>query len=149
MSDDMKSCEAIQEQLSAYLDGELTQQDSQRVDVHLRDCERCRATLDDFRRLRSDIRNLDYPEPTEDEWSKVMARLTIKATRGVGWLLWLGGAVVLAAYGLYSFLSDPTIKALERVSVLAIILGVVLLFLTVLAERIGGYRDDKYKDVEK
>ncbi len=145
----MNACNVVQEKLSAYLDGELTQQEGQKVDVHLRDCDRCRSVFEDFRRLRADIKDLEYPEPSEAEWSNVMAGFTFKATRGLGWLLWAGGAVVLVIYGIYAFATDPAVKAFERVAVLAIILGVVLVFLTVLAERLKSYGHDKYKDVEK
>ena len=61
----------------------------------------------------------------------------------------IGGALILVAYGIYEFIRDPTINALERVGVLALILGAVLLFLTVLIERMNALKTDKYKDVEK
>ena len=145
----MNSCESIQEKLSAYLDNELTQQDSQRVGVHLRECDRCRRTYEDFTRLRGDVGELRFPEPPVEEWRKMMSGFTFNATRGIGWLLWGGGAVVLAVYGIYTFATDPTVEAIQRIGVLAVILGVVLVFMTVLAERMRGFRDDKYKDVEK
>ena len=105
--------------------------------------------FEDFRRLRTDIKDLEYPEPSEAEWSNVMAGFTFKATRGLGWLLWIGAALVLVGYGIYAFATDDTVKAFERVAVLALLLGVVLVFLTVLAERLKSYGHDKYKDVEK
>jgi len=145
----MNACDVVQEKLSAYLDGELTQQEGQKVDVHLRECDRCHRVFEDFRRLRADIKDLEYPEPSEAEWSNVMAGFTFKATRGLGWLLWIGAALVLVGYGIYAFATDETVKAFERVAVLALLLGVVLVFLTVLAERLKSYGHDKYKDVEK
>ena len=78
-----------------------------------------------------------------------MAGFTFKATRGLGWLLWIGGAGVLLVYGIYAFATDPAVKALERICVLALLLGAFLVFLTVLVERIASYPHDKYKDVEK
>ena len=78
-----------------------------------------------------------------------MGGFALKTTRGVGWLLWIAGLVVLVAYGAYEFIRDPSIHAVERVGVLALILGLVLLFVTVLIERVSGYKTDKYKDVEK
>lgn len=145
----MKTCESFQDKLSAYIDGELTQQESQRVALHLRECERCRATHEDFARLRREVKQLDFPAPSDDEWRHCMAGLVKKTTLGVGGLLWIGGAVVLCGYGLYELLTDPSIDALQRVSVLAILLGVVLVFLTVLVGRVSGYKHDKYKDVNK
>jgi len=56
---------------------------------------------------------------------------------------------VLVGFGIYEFATDEAVKALERVTVLALLLGVVLVFLTVLAERLKSYGHDKYKDVEK
>lgn len=145
----MTGCERIRESLSAFLDGELTQQESQKVAVHLRDCQACRGIHDDFCKLRAGIRRLEFPQPSEEQWRIVMGNLAFKTTRGVGWLLWIGGALILVAYGIYEFIRDPTINALERVGVLALILGAVLLFLTVLIERMNALKTDKYKDVEK
>lgn len=45
----MGTCESIQTELSAYLDGELPQQEQAACDEHLRGCEQCRATLDSLR----------------------------------------------------------------------------------------------------
>ncbi|MBU0640741.1 MAG: zf-HC2 domain-containing protein [Planctomycetes bacterium] len=145
----MSDCTEIQERLSAYLDQELTQQESQRIAVHLRECPRCRGVCEDFARLRQGVKRLKYPAPSEAEWRKTMARFTFTATRGVGWLLWLGGAIVLVGYGIYEFATDSTIAALERVAVLGLILGAVLVFLTVLVERAVAYQHDKFKDVQE
>ena len=143
------TCEIIRETLSAYLDGELTQQERQKVTVHLRDCDACRRVHEDFARMRDDIKHLVFPEPTDDEWRNVMGGFAFKTTRGLAWLLWVGGAVVLVAYGLYELIRDPSINVIEHVGILALILGSVLLFVTVLIERIGSYKADRYKDVEK
>jgi hypothetical protein len=145
----MNSCNLIRETLSAYLDGELTQQESQKVAVHLRDCHACREVYEDFRRMREDIKRLEFPEPSDEQWRSVMGGLAFKTTRGIGWLLWVGGAVVLVAYGLYELIRDPLINVIEHVGILALLLGTVLLFLTVLYERLSALKADKYKDVEK
>jgi len=145
----MSTCETIKERLSAYLDGELTQQESQRIGVHIADCPTCGELLDDFRRMRADLKQLTWPEADDDQWSSVMAGLATKSTRGVGWLLWGGGLAVLAGYAAYQFVRDFTFASVERVGVLALILGAVLLFVSVLIERINKYPTDKYKDIEK
>jgi anti-sigma factor RsiW len=145
----MSKQEINEARLSAYLDGELTQQDSQHVEVCLRRDAALRRQLEELTRVREQVGMLDRPVPSGDEWSAVMANVTSRATRGVGWLLWIGGAVVLVAYGIYEFLTDPTVEAIERICVLAILLGAFLVFMTVVFERIRTSASDKYKDVEK
>lgn len=78
-----------------------------------------------------------------------MTKMGIQGPRALGWLLWIGGAVVLAGYALFEFATDPGIDAVQRVAVLAALLGMVLVFLTVFGERLAGLKHDKYKDIEK
>jgi len=138
-----------EERLSAYLDDELTQQEAQKVQAALRRSPELQRNLEDLRRLREEVRQLDFPQPTENEWRKVMSGVTFKATRGLGWLLWVGAAVVLIGYGLYEFADDPSVALIERLGVFVMLAGVALVFLTVLWERIKAYKHDKYKDIEK
>ena len=79
----------------------------------------------------------------------MMSGATVKATRWLGWLLWIGAAIVLVGFGLWAFASDPGVATLERIGVLTMLTGVVLVFLSVLFERIRAHRSDKYKDIEK
>lgn len=145
----MPDCHEIRELLSGYLDAELYQQQRQSVRVHLERCPACRAEYEALASQRDELRALQLPEPQESEWSNTMQRIAFKSTRITGWLLWIGGAVVLALYGLYAFLRDPDVHVLERVGVLAVILGFVLLLITVLQERLAALKSDRYKDIQK
>jgi anti-sigma factor RsiW len=139
----------LEEKLSAYLDGELTQQEAQRVSVALRHSPELRAKYEDLKRLRDEIRSLDFPAPNDQEWRRIVGQATFKTTRGLGWLLWAGAAAVLTGYALWEFATDPSIEALERIGVLTMLLGIALVFLTVLWERLGAHKHDKYKDIER
>jgi anti-sigma factor RsiW len=47
----MVSCKTIIADLSAYLDGEITQEMRQKIEKHLRRCHRCTAVYDSTRKL--------------------------------------------------------------------------------------------------
>ncbi len=145
----MKTCAAIRELLSAYLDGELPQQEAQQVSVHLRRCTECREIMEDFRRMQAQIRDLPQAEPDREQWGNLMNRATMRTSRGLGWILGVGGVALLAGYGLYSFTRDPSVDTLERIGVWAMLGGGVLLFATVLVERLRAHRSDRYKDIEQ
>lgn len=53
----------LSEELSAYLDGELTTQELPNVVAHLRECDDCRAELADLDRSRTAVRALPGLEP--------------------------------------------------------------------------------------
>jgi hypothetical protein len=83
-----------------------------------------------------------------EEWSNIMNDLTVRASRGAGWLLYVIGTVVVVAYGVYEFTIDDEIPALVKTSVAAIVVGLVLLFISVLRQRLVARKTDKYEDVK-
>ena len=77
-----------------------------------------------------------------------MKDMTVKSTRGIGWLLLLAGAVALGGIVAYEFIVDPGIATHMKIIVGAIYGGLALLFVSVLRQRLIDRRTDKYKDVE-
>ncbi len=144
----MEECRQIEDMLSAYLDGELTQQHRQRVEVHVDACARCGKTLAELERIREGIGTLPNPEPTEEQWSRMMRVTVTKTSRGLGWLLGIAGGVLLAGYAAYEFAHDEAVDALVKIGVVGIVGGVALLLLSVLIDRLRARKSDRYKDVE-
>ena len=65
-----------------------------------------------------------------------------------GWVLLIGGALLSIALGVYLFVVS-SVGPLEKVAVGAVVLGVLLLFATVVAERYREWRVDPYRDVQR
>lgn len=138
----------VSEQLSGYIDGELTQQDRQRVEIHCDQCADCNATLNELRTLRAAIGKAQLSELGEDKWREQMDDTTVKATRGIGWLLLVGGILIIVGIGLLAFITDPTLSAGEKLLAGAIYGGLAALFISVLRQRLIERKSDRYKDVE-
>ena len=68
------------EQLSAYVDGELTGTDRDDLEQHLTGCSQCSATLRSLRATLADMRALPSPAPSEQESWALRAAIT-KARR--------------------------------------------------------------------
>lgn len=70
-------CECIQEDLSAYLDGELIVPAKEGVTAHMEQCNVCLAKFQDLSRVNSLLaKGLELPETvTVDIWSQVQSRL--------------------------------------------------------------------------
>lgn len=69
----------LNDELSAYLDGELPVGDRARVEAHLAECAACSALLEQLRRIVQRARTLDDRAPARDLWSGIAARLAAKA----------------------------------------------------------------------
>ncbi len=69
----MKKCEEFAPLLSAYFDGELTEEESAAVRAHLSECEDCRARLDEYAQLTGEMLALGEEDVPEGFTARVMA----------------------------------------------------------------------------
>ena len=134
------------EDLMRYLDGEMSAQESAALEAALRDSTELQRELAIYRAMQSDFRELSFSTapPGESVWGAVNRRLT----RPLGWVLLIGGALLSIALGVYLFVVS-SVGPLEKVAVGAVVLGVLLLFATVVAERYREWRVDPYRDVQR
>lgn len=139
----------IQNLLSAYLDGELTQADSQRVRLHVEDCGECQTTLEEMAALQHLTAEIKFAEPPDDLLDALEQRVSVQAPRRFGWGLII---TALAAWAVYVAIQAarhfrwPTIPELLAGVVVA---GIVLLFVSVLRQRLLERPHDRYRKVRR
>lgn len=138
----------IEAMLSGYIDGELTQQDRQRVEVHCASDPESAKKLEELRALREKVGQSRLSELGEDIWRENMNNSTVRATRGIGWLFFIGGLLLLGGWAIFGFILESTIPLGVKLLTFAIYGGLGALFVSVLWQRLVERKTDKYKDVE-
>lgn len=134
--------------LSAALDGELTQAESQRVRLHLEECAPCRNLLEEMRKMRKATLSTEFPVPNDRQWDERPRGGLSRVLRRVGWALvvvWLAGISVLAVWSFF----DAPAEWWEKVLVVSLVGGPLLLLLSVLLDRLRALGIDRYRRVEK
>ena len=99
----MQECEAALELISAHLDGELTPEETARLEAHLAQCPQCRALLADLTALHEAMPRQEVPPPAGLK-DGVMARIaaeaplpfTPPARKKIRWKAWASLAAVVA-----------------------------------------------------
>jgi hypothetical protein len=69
------NCSDIQQQLTAYLDGDLADDRGSAIRGHLRSCDECRRVAADEGLLRDGLRDLPAVDPPSSLWANVQAQL--------------------------------------------------------------------------
>ncbi len=138
----------VGELLSGFVDGELTQQQRQRVMLHCECCDECQQILSELRALRERIGKACLSEVGEDQWRETMKNPSIQFCRLVACLLLISGLLVAAGIGLIAFLASDGMSVGAKLIVFAIYGGLALLLFSVLRQRLIERKTDKYKDVE-
>jgi hypothetical protein len=134
------------EELMRYLDGEVGPEERSRIEGAVDGSTELRRELTVFKAMKDDLQTLKLTDGSQhgSVWDTVNRQLT----RPFGWVLLIVGSLVWAAYGLYMYLTSP-IFLLERMATSAIVIGVLLLFASVIGERYREWLTDPYRDIQR
>lgn len=133
------------EDLMRYLDDELSPEERLRVDAALEHSTELRRDLAIYRSMRADLASLPGDGPRDRSiWGAVNRQLA----RPVGWVLLVAGFVVWAGYGAWVFATSPA-NPVEKLAVGALAVGFLILLVAAIFERLGEWKDDPYRDVER
>ncbi len=140
--------------LMGLLDGELSADEKTSVEMHLDGCVECRGELEEFNNMKGVIDKMKYKEAPDEAWGRYWSQVYNRLERGLGWILISVGAMILLFYGGFkaveSLVKDPTLAVFLKVAILILLAGLVILFVSVLRERIFTYKKDKYaKEVKR
>ena len=145
-----KLCEDVQRMISGLLDEELTPEDLRRVEHHIAECPTCREELDNMKLLVAAASGLEVKAPPEEVWDTFLNNVYNRIERKTGWLFFTIGMLVLAIYGSYHFIVDEWASAAEKTLIAAPIVGLAVLFVSVLRQRLFVRRTDRYsRDIKR
>lgn len=137
-----------EELLSGYLDGALTQQDMQRVRVHLEESTSARALLEELRMMREASMSSRIEIPGDAQWSEVPKTPTSRWSKRAGFALLLVWLTVVSGVVVWEVATGSE-AWWEKALVFGGIAGLGLLFFSVLQDRIRTSRTDRYRGVKK
>jgi hypothetical protein len=92
-------------------------------------------------------------EPEDRLWQDYWGGVYNRIERGVGWIVFSVAAILLTIYGgfkmIEEIIKDPTIGMLLKAGLLALILGLAILFVSVARERVYFWSKDRYRNVRR
>lgn len=134
------------EDLMRYLDGEVEAEERNRIEGLVEASTELRRELALFKAMKDDLLTLKLTDGGHhgSVWDSVNRQLT----RPIGWVILIVGSLVWAAYGIYVYLTS-TVFILERMATSAIVIGVLLLFASVIWERYREWLTDPYRDIQR
>lgn len=141
--------EQLDQMLSAYLDGELTQQEAQRVRLYLEDSEDARRQYAELQQLQAATSSLSFGPPPDDRLDELEKSLSVQAPRKAGWGLLAGGVVTLTLLVIVRFITMPDVPLTWKLIVGGIGVGLALLLGSVARQRWLELPFDRYRGIKR
>lgn len=146
-------CESYKFLIMKSLDDEITSEEKRQLEIHLSECAACRQEYQELTELKGVTHEVKKRMLPEMAWEEYWQHLYNRLERGVGWILISIGAIILFGIGVYQFVAEilrsTQISGLEKFGILALSLGFVVLFISVLREKLMARRHDNYKEIQR
>jgi len=147
------ACDEYHDLMMGYLDEELTAEQKHRFEEHLAACKQCAAQLQEFRQLKAITDQVTLVEPEDRLWQQYWDGIYNRIERGIGWIMFSVAAILLIIYGgfkaIEALIKDPAVETTLKIAMLALLVGLAILFVSVVRERIFFWSKDRYKDVRR
>jgi len=147
------TCQDYKDSMMAYLDNELNDEQLRAFEAHLASCPKCTQELEEFKTLKQITDGVELLEPEDRLWRQYWGGVYNRIERGIGWVVFSVAGILLLIYGgftaIENVITDPGVSALLKVSLLALLAGLAILFVSVVRERIFFWSKDRYKDVRR
>lgn len=131
--------------ISGYLDGELTPEQAARLEQILAEIPACRSDFETMKQLIAGTNRALCPsDPPDEVWDTFLDNVYNRAERRFGWMVFIAGTLALTAYGIYLYFSEPWTSGAVKLLIAVPVLGLVMLFISVLRQRLRAAKHDRY-----
>ena len=140
--------------LMGAVDGELTEQEQVEFRQLVSKYPELKNEWQQFQKLKEVTKTMKFKEPGGEVWDKYWVSIYNRIERGIGWIIFSIGCMILLTYGLFkaveSIIADPQLETIVKVGIIAVIAGTVILLVSVLRERLFVRKTDQYaKEVKR
>lgn len=147
------TCGDYHDLMMGYLDGELDDEQRRQFETHLSQCEACTKALKEFNGLKRLTDSMSLSEPEDRIWQQYWDHVYNRVERGVGWMIFSISALLLTLYGgfklIETLLTDSQVALFCKVCLVFLVIGIAILFVSILRERLFFWKSDRYRDVRR
>ncbi len=147
------TCEEAQIRMMGLIDSELSEDQEKELLEHIKICPSCRKKYDAFVGLKNEAKAMKLKKIPDMYWDDYWNQVYNRMERGIGWILFSIGLILLLIYGsyevLYDFFMNPAKPLLLKIGAGIFTGGVVVLFVSVFREKLMVRKVDQYRSVKR
>lgn len=141
----------IRRLMMASIDGETTPEEEQALKKILQQHTKWAEEYNQLKIMKEMTSQTKLKEPQPELWDSYKRQVFTRIERGIGWILFTIGALVLLFYGAWTALSeiltDPELAWWLKGAIVSAVAGVIILLVSIIREKLYLDKHERYKDV--
>jgi len=135
------------------LDEIITKEEKEEFDTMIQPSLEYKQEFEAMKKVREITRTMRFSTPSDAIWDQYWTGIYNRIERGIGWLVFTLGAVILFTWGVFriieSIISNDHITLIIKLGVLFLSLGLSILVVSVVRERFFMNRRDPYREIKR
>lgn len=152
-SQQRQASERFYQLLMGAIDQELTQEQWHEFTQIIHSNPTFKTEWEHYQKLKEVTRAMKFKSPPQEIWDNYWMKTYNKIERGIGWIIFSIGAIILITYGLFkaveSIIADPNLQGIVKIGIFAVLLGMVILVVSVIREKLFVRKSDPYKEIQR
>lgn len=141
----------IRELIMASIDGEITVEEERSLREILLNNPNWAEEYRELKKVKEMTSQAKLKEPKPELWDTYKHQTFTRIERGIGWILFTVGALVLLLYGAWQALSqiltDPGLAWWIKAAVVSGTAGLIILIVSFIREKLYLDKHERYKDI--
>jgi hypothetical protein len=143
----------IRELMMAVLDDESSPEDRRKLDRALADDAVLRFEWEELRKVKEVTNMMSIRKPPDHVWQDYWTSVYARLERGIAWVFISLGVIVTLSWGVWEAVqeisADADVPTLVKIAIAALFVGILILAVSVVREKLFVRRSDPYKDIER
>jgi hypothetical protein len=136
--------------MTAALDDELTLDEREEFESLLATSPERLREWQRYQQLKGLTMQIRFRNPPEEVWDRYWVDVYNRLERRVGWILVSIGAIILLSYaGFHAVRSILDMPWFLKTAILAVLFGGIILFVSVIREKLFTWKTDRYKEIQR
>lgn len=139
--------------MMAEIDGEISPSEKEELQQLFKEFPECLSDFQSFRQLKEVTDKMALKKPDSEIWETYWYRVYNRIERSLAWLIFTVGVGILIVYGVIQLVSDlwqnPTMPLILKLGLFGTLLGLFILLISVIRERLYLKKNERYKEVQR
>jgi hypothetical protein len=148
-----QTCDELALKIMALVDDELPEDEKKQICAHIKTCTTCAREYASLTKLKGVTGEMKMKKLPEFYWDEYWQHIYNRIERGISWLLISIGTIIILGYVLWQALgeliADEQINPLVKGGIFILLIGVLILLVSVIREKIMVRKVDRYREVER
>jgi ABC-type multidrug transport system fused ATPase/permease subunit len=139
--------------LEKYLDDSASSEEKQQFENLLKINSELRAEYEEQKRVKEVLNTMKLKNPAVEVWDSYWLNIYNKVERGLAWIAISIGLLIVFAYAAIQFVNQFYVEGdaplIVKIGTTVLVFGVLILFYSILREKLFTYKHDKYKEIQR